>query len=796
IINPDMTNRTMTYDYKTGIETLVDERGIVSVKRFDLYNNVLSHKIQDRFGDTAWRHNYEYDALNRKVTETDIYGNITGWAFDSLGNEKRITYPETEHFNSDGTSDLKSAYVEFTYDSGNRKTGELRSNGSGGDLISFSYDNAGRMISQTVSYTDIDGITGESISTYSYDENGNVLEKTIGDSRTTYEYWPRNQVKSETIHDGTEAFITTYTYDEADRVDTMTDPRGNSGKYPYGDFSLIYHYDDLGRLDWAKLPKMDELQTEKPVISFNYDDVGNLVGRTEPDGGYTINSFNSRRQLTRQEVFEASGSKSYVTEYYHDAAGNVIEEIRPGGDVYTFSYDELGNQVSRTLPNGSIWRNNYDYEGRLYRTISPLDLRTYYSYDNMGRLISEQNPEYEITNYRYDEKGNLVQTVDAAGEIFTTIFDERGLVLREENSSGKIWNYTYDEAGNVLTIMDPRGTVSTYTYNDRNLADRIDYVNEAEGKTGYRFYIYDEAGQVISAEDNGVITAMELNPYGLVTNATRTGSGRDVSIDYTYDEMMRRTSLSYTDSDILSYNYNSFGELLSIPGYIDNNPVYNDRGHLTGYELANGMVYSLEYDINSRLKDLDYSSDNGKELLHNSYLYNRDDLIIGKNQDYYSYFGNGRLMSAMVVGSVGVTEYEPDMSMGYVKTASEDVLGTKPVTISGDEVSIDHDAGSLVVNIGYPYNVSRIEINADFIDSTLVDERTLQLYTGMYNTEEGYERTNALITVDGSLITIVLEEVTFARYFKLHSTIHELDEDGKAMTLSQLIAVNPDNITV
>ena len=49
----------------------------------------------------------------------------------------------------------------------------------------------------------------------------------------------------------------------------MTDPRGNSAKYD-GDFTIVYHYDDLNRLVKGELPKSIG-DDERPVVELRYD---------------------------------------------------------------------------------------------------------------------------------------------------------------------------------------------------------------------------------------------------------------------------------------------------------------------------------------------------------------------------------------------------------------------------------------------------------------------------------------------------------------------------------------------
>lgn len=54
-------------------------------------------------------------------------------------------------------------------------------------------------------------------------------------------------------------------FNYVNNVSTVIDERGNSGRYA-GDFTLLYHYDDLKRLIGAEIPASSG-QADKPLIA-------------------------------------------------------------------------------------------------------------------------------------------------------------------------------------------------------------------------------------------------------------------------------------------------------------------------------------------------------------------------------------------------------------------------------------------------------------------------------------------------------------------------------------------------
>ena len=70
---------------------------------------------------------------------------------------------------------------------------------------------------------------------------------------------------------------------------------------------------------------------------YEYDDRGNLISTTTPDG----------------DKFT----------YGYDERGNLILSVDPNGNKYVYEYDELGNKISVTYPDGDKFIYGYDDRG-------------------------------------------------------------------------------------------------------------------------------------------------------------------------------------------------------------------------------------------------------------------------------------------------------------------------------------------------------------------------------------------------------------------------------------------------
>lgn len=202
-----------------------------------------------------------YDARGRLRTR-DAGGVLTTFAYDGVGNLKRLTLPDGSYLDYDydaahrlaQITDSLGNRIEYTPDAlGNREQEDVFDpNGVLTRTRTRLYNSLNRL------FQDIGG--AQQVTTYSYDAGG-LLRHTDG---------PRTDLSDET----------TYDYDALDRLRQATDPRGGLTRYGYDG------QDDLQRVTDAR----------DNTTTYTYDGLGNLEAQTSPDTG--------------------------TTTYDHDAAGN------------------------------------------------------------------------------------------------------------------------------------------------------------------------------------------------------------------------------------------------------------------------------------------------------------------------------------------------------------------------------------------------------------------------------------------------------------------------------------------
>ena len=277
----------MNFDYDYNILTITDENNKTSYEYQDMQGRTYKKVQSNNYTPIITEH--YFDGSGNEVITVDPKGSVTTKNYNQLNLLARVDLP-AENFWENGTQVNVSPYQRYVYNKAGLKTAEIHTLPGGNTEITntIDVDALGRVIRTTTPYS-VAGVSKAAITETYYDGNGNKIE--VIDANNTplpreqqkvnlYTYSATNLLESEVDPAGNK---TSYTYDLNGNRTRMTDPRGNSGKYT-GDFTIIYHYNDLNRLDIGYLPKTAG-QSVKPEIHLLYDARGNLVERDEPDGG-------------------------------------------------------------------------------------------------------------------------------------------------------------------------------------------------------------------------------------------------------------------------------------------------------------------------------------------------------------------------------------------------------------------------------------------------------------------------------------------------------------------------------
>lgn len=425
--------------YTNGLtHTATDGRGTVTTMTYDAYGNVDTTQT-----GTQPAVDSDYDAIGLMQSLTDQVASTTTFDYDDRGLLETRTDPL-----------LKS--VNFTYyDDGRVNTITDRNS----DEIGYTYTPAGKV--NTVTYTPGGGSPSFQIS-YGYDVRDNL--RTMNDSlgTTSYDYDGANRLTSVTDPHG---FVIGYSYDEAGNLTTLT--------YP-GNKTLLYTYDALNRLETVTIDWLGKTAT------YHYDTAGRLSEFDHFNGTWTSYGHDNADRLTNLQNRKSDASAIATYGFILDDNGNrqeisLEEPLLPvlSGMSVAYTYNEKKN---RLLSDG-LSAFSYDDEGHLsarddidytfdaaHRLVgSTGSVPCHYFYDgNNNRLKAIRNGV--TTKYIHDASGNFLAEADENNTIFRYYIYGKGLMAMV-TASGELYCYHFDANANIIAMTDTgQNIVNAYAY--------------------------------------------------------------------------------------------------------------------------------------------------------------------------------------------------------------------------------------------------------------------------------------------------------------------------------------------
>jgi RHS repeat-associated protein len=510
--------RTLDLDGKT--RTITDPNGnTVTYEYYDSTKDgrlkkITQPKIQSFRQGRATQ--FDYDGNGNVTTVTDIPADgsasrTTTTSFDELNHPTRIVGPQY----TDVTYGLIRPVTKYGYDKlGNLTTvsaGRTDSSGTNpaSDVVTtqatYQYDDFGRKIKE------IDALG--KYWTFEYDMNNNITQSTDANNQTTTFTWgyghqlmsrsstagsvtyTRNllgQVKTAT--NTFPAMSYTYGYDEAHRLNSVTDSRGDKTiVYDYSPGGLLnwmldsdgnetdYEYDPVGRLSGIWAPNYD-------YVTFRYDNGGRLSEKWFPNGVSTAYSYNQDNSL--KQVVNKSTNSSIISQhdYTYDGVGNRLihtEKIGTTTTSYSYLYNEL-NRLTQVGNGNAAQQENYSYDTLGNRTTKQVNATTpsitAYVYDAANQLteIHQDSPTGLLTGGMvYDANGNMTKKCEGTGvtvsptdctgsDTLTIGYDALNRLLSVAKTGISTQSYSYDDLGRRIT-KTVGSTTTNYLYSGTDI---------------------------------------------------------------------------------------------------------------------------------------------------------------------------------------------------------------------------------------------------------------------------------------------------------------------------------------
>lgn len=613
------------YDIYGNRAKVIDPENCVTTYEYDIVGN--RRKMIDANNNPPTV--YDYDALNRLVKETDPLGFTTEYKYDGNGNRTEV---KKQVAKSPDTFQITT----YQYDVRNRLIQEIRDPGGLNLVTKYAYDNNDNRISVTDPRNKVTKFEYDlqnrlskvidvlnNITETLYDGVGNRTCLIDANGHYTFnEYDELNRIVRESKKVGTQEcttgdaddIVSQYFYDNGGAIGCPSCGGPSPGS---GNISKII--DPEGKVTCFKYDKVDRRKatirkvgdTDCSIVDgddwmefIDYDSVGNVLRRTDPNGNPTTFTYYLNNWLMSE-----TNAENETTSYTYDCVGNVKTVTVPGGNVTTNKYNERNELVLMTdrvqVPSGVVAAYDYDGVGNRKVECDGNNNCTQYDYDSVNRLTAVTDAKGEVTRYAYDKNGNLNKTTDREGHVTCYLYDDinRRTFTAQLMGGGTncallafndIWTKThYDGVGNVISLTtakhgstpdqcngtSPPGDCETtkYKYDEVNRLIRETYPD-----SGIRTFTYDKAGNLKTRKDQkGIIT------------------------DYNYNDLYYLTLRAYPSSSD-SFSYDIGGRMTYAERGAWVVTFEYDRANRVKVTTQNGQVVKYDYDIPKRFRTNTY----------------------------------------------------------------------------------------------------------------------------------------------------------------------------------------------
>ncbi|WP_345530717.1 RHS repeat-associated core domain-containing protein [Thalassotalea piscium] len=397
-----------TYDDALRLTSTIETTGNVSYE-YDANGN----RTKATTSQGQWL--YTYDALDRLITHTDVYGNLIQYQYDAVNQLTRITYPDGKavHYTYSQAgqltkvTDWENRVTSYYYDTLGRLITTTHSNGL---TTNYSYDKASQLTGKTTKNSGNDNIIDYS---YTYDLAGMLTQET-----------GFNSLKPAPV-------ITNITYGldnralTANNLPVQYDFDGNmtSGWLNYGLSSFTY--DSRNRL------------TSAGGINYQYNPDNHRIASIE---GANTTRYIVNPATTLEQVLMETDQNGTVKAWNVYGIGLIGRQSATEG-YHTYHYDYRGSTVALTRENASI-SNRYFYSPFGQKVQQWGSSTQPFAYNGRDGVMTDNNGLYYMRARFYNPSMRR--------------FINRDVLLGNPISGQSLNRYAYVQ-GNPVMLVDPEG---------------------------------------------------------------------------------------------------------------------------------------------------------------------------------------------------------------------------------------------------------------------------------------------------------------------------------------------------
>ncbi|MEM6472846.1 MAG: RHS repeat-associated core domain-containing protein, partial [Planctomycetota bacterium] len=573
-----------SYDLAGNKITSTDAKNEDTTYNYDARGRQI--KQTDRLGGET---EFAYTDMNRLSSLTDAENQVTSYTYDAAGFKLTETYPDHT-----GGSPGASTYgiVTFTPDAAGRV---LRKQDQLGDTVTYNYDLAGRLTSrQYRTAANSPSGTVADTDSFTYDDAGRMLTAVSGrySNTVTYTYDNAGRKSTEALTISGQTYTVTTAYDTQGRVSALTYPDGTSVGRTYTDRSQLATiivgsttidtrtYDDGGRMTASSYNNgVSESRT------YNNDNTLASISYTGAAIGNLTYGWDANKNKTSEGI---AGTMAAYTldEAVYDLEDRLEEAQYISGDDYSWSLSLVGDWSSYT-ENGSTQTRTHGPSHELLTAASQA--------------------------IQHDVKGNitLIPGVLRPSGVTMTLtwdFDNRLSTADVDNNSTVDVTYKWDALGRRV-FRDDGTTASVYVQNgQQSIADYTSgtaassptynyvyasYIDEPVLRTGTggdRYYHRGQQYSITALTDSlgAIKERYAFDAYGGLSILDSSGTARTSTAEsnrYTYtgrewDEMLGLYHFRYRIYDPAAGRFYGRDPM----GYWDGTGLYGNQFGLNGVD--------------------------------------------------------------------------------------------------------------------------------------------------------------------------------------------------------------------
>ena len=461
--------------------------------------------------------------------------------------------------NSDGTQRVFKKLATATVWTAANSPDNLSQVSSGGwiyrraqDDATLSFDPSGKL--QTT--TDRSGL----VTTYLYNSAGHLASVTNPFGRVLTFTYADKKLASIGTPDGQ---VTSYSYDTLGRLISVQYPDGNARSFVYENAAFTHGltgiYDESG-IRWGTFAYDAQARAISTSLAGGADhhDVGYAGGGaasvTDPLGtprtyGY---SFSQGKLAVTSASLPSSGGSSDAANRVQNALGLIDSETDFRGFVTSHQWDitrrlPLSTTQAFGTPEARTTTTEWHPQWRLPVKFMQTGRETSYTYDSLGNVLTQSVKDTTVTpvvtrawSWTYHPSGLVATETDPNGAVSSFTYDSAGNLTQSTNALNRVDTYTHDAAGRVLTHTAVTGLASSFQYDLRGRLTRVQRGDEAT------VYTYRPTGQVatVTTPSGYAITYT----YDAAQRLTGWSDNRGASATYTLDGMGNRVAESVKDS--------------------------------------------------------------------------------------------------------------------------------------------------------------------------------------------------------------------------------------------------------